>query len=133
LCLHIENEDDQPLKVNGIHPIQIRQYLIAYLEKGKSYYIRYGSDSVGFPRYDMRYKAEQLALHEMPIVGTGTREALYVPGSPAGSPQATAAQAQVASTSLLENKGAIWSAIAIVVLILGWMSVKMLNEMKQKK
>lgn len=134
LCLHIENEDDQPLIVNTIRPIQIRQYLIAYLEKGKSYYIKYGHDSLPFPKYDVRYKADQLAVSRLAIVGTGTREALFVPGSPPASPHAVPNApvpiAQVESTSILENKAAIWGAIIVVVLILGWMSVKMLREMK---
>ena len=137
LCLHIENEDDQPLKVNAILPIQIRHYLIAYLEKGKSYYIKYGNDSIGFPKYDVRYQADMLAVSRLPIIGTGTREALYVPGSPPESPHSKSnappvPQGQVTETSFFENKAAIWSAIVLVVIILGWMSVKMLREMEKK-
>lgn len=136
LCLHIENEDDQPLNVVAIHPIQIRHYLIAYLEKGKDYYIKYGNDSVAFPRYDMRYKADQLAVSQLAIIGTGTREALFVPGAVGtagqqpGQPVPPIAQAE--ATSIFENKAAIWTAIGIVILILGWMSVKMLREMEKK-
>lgn len=132
LCLHIENEDDQPLSVVAIRPIQIRHYLIAYLEKGKSYYIRYGHDSIAFPRYDMRYKADQLAVSRLPIIGTGTREALFVPGLPASQTGQPVPGAQVEATLIFENKAAIWGAIGVVVLILGWMSVRMLREMEKK-
>jgi hypothetical protein len=138
LCLHIDNEDDQPLRINKVIPIQIRHYLVAYLEKGKSYYIKYGNDSVAFPRYDVRYKADMLAVSRLSIVGTGKREALYVPGSPPESPhsKSTAPQnpaPEVEGTSFMENKAAIWASIVVVVLVLGWMSVRMLREMENKK
>lgn len=124
LCLHIDNEDDQPLRVNAVHAIQVKQYLVAFLEKGESYHLAYGSDSVNAPSYDLRYTADDLALHEMNVTGTGSRTAL-------AQPVAAAPQAQEIS-SFFENKTAIWCAIAVVVLILGWMSVKMLREMKQQ-
>lgn len=124
LCLHIGNEDDQPLTVNAIHPIQIRQYLIAYLEEGKSYYIKYGNDSISFPRYDVRYKADQLATSKLAIIGTGKREAL-----PLGQ---TLSPDPAKPSSIFESKATIWIAMIIVVLILGWMSVRMLREMKNQ-
>ena len=121
LCIHIENEDDQPLNVNGIQAIQIRQFLVAWLEKGKQYHIEYGSDSAAAPRYDMRHGAQDLVLHEMSLIGTSGKESLAVQTSAAVE----------ASSSPLENRILIWSAIAVVILILGWMSTKMLREMKK--
>jgi len=124
LCLHIENEDDQPLVLQHTQAIQVKQYLIAYMEKGKSYYLLYSSDSVSFPKYDIRYSAEDIALHEMNVVNTGAREAVPL------APRQSAVQE---TNSFFQNKGVIWIAMGIVVLILGWMSVKMLREMKNKE
>jgi hypothetical protein len=119
LCIHIENEDDQALNINGVHAIQIRQFLIAWLEKGKQYHIMYGADSTKAPRYDIRHNADDITVHEMNLIGTTGKEDLLGP-----------AIAQIKEETFLENKTAIWTAIVIVVLILGWMSVKMLREMK---
>lgn len=121
LCLHIDNEDDRPLNVDAIHTIQIRQYAVAFLEKGKQYTLYYSDDSIPAPRYDLRYRADDLVLHEMNVTGTGTR--IEIPFS-APPPQAIREQ------PFYENRTFIWLAIAIVILILGWMSVKMLREMK---
>ncbi len=124
LCLHVENEDDQPLSVNGIQAIQVKQYLMAFLEKGKSYYLLYGNDSISFPKYDIRYSEEDIVLHEMNVVGTGARKEL-----PPGPPE----QNDDGVNSFSQNKTVIWGSMFIVVLVLAWMSVKMLREMKNKE
>lgn len=121
LCLHVENEDDQPLTLKDMHAIQVKHYLIAFLEKGKSYHIVYGGDSIPFPKYDIRYSADDIVLHEMNVVGTGTREAL---------PMNPPSQTETGLNSVFQNKTVIWCAMIIVVLVLAWMSVKMLREMK---
>jgi hypothetical protein len=122
LCIHIENEDDQALNINGVHAIQIRQFLIAWLEKGKQYHMLYGADSVAAPRYDIRHNADAIVVHDMILIRTSGKEDLLGPD----------AIAQAKEPAFYENKPVIWVAIAIVVLILGWMSVKMLKEMKPK-
>lgn len=124
LCLHIDNEDDQPLHVNEIQGIQVKQYLLAFLEKGKSYYLLYGNDSISFPKYDIRYSADDIVLHEMNVVGTGARELL-----PPGPPK----HIDDGLNSFFQNKTVIWGSMFIVVLVLAWMSVKMLREMKNKE
>lgn len=121
ICIHIENEDDEPLNVNGIDAIQIRQFLVAWLENGKRYHLEYGSDSVAAPRYDIRHTADDLVLHEMNLIGTNGKESIVL----------LAAAPVTEEESLLENRVAIWIAIGLVVLILGFMSVKMLREMKR--
>lgn len=123
LCLHIDNEDDRPLHVNEIRTIQIKQYAVAFLEKGKQYTLYYSDDSIPAPRYDLRYSADDLALHEMNVIGTDARVAIPFNAPP---------PAEEVEQPFYENRIAIWAAIAVVILILGWMSVKMLREMKSE-
>jgi hypothetical protein len=116
-CLHIENEDDQPLLVNGVHATGMRKYAIAYLEKGESYFLYYGNDTIGAARYDLRYQQDALSSAPMNVIGTGKPESIAIAALPQPIPENN-------------NQLYIWLAIGVVVLILGWMSVKMLREMK---
>lgn len=116
-CLHIENEDDQPLQVNAVHAIGIRKYAIAYLNKNEPYFLYYGNDTIAAPRYDLRYQQDVLSSAPMSIVATGAIESIAQIPLPA-------------PTEPANNRVYIWLAIGVVVLILGWMSVKMLREMK---
>jgi hypothetical protein len=119
LLLRIVNEDDQPVHVEAAQAIQVKHYLLAYLEKDKQYVLRFGNDTVYAPKYDLRYLEDSLVTYELPVVATGQRKALSV--------QQTAV---FETYSIWKDRRLIWAALAVVVVILGWMSVKMLKEMK---
>ena len=118
LLLRIVNEDDQPVRVDAAQAIQVKHYLLAYLEKDKRYVLRFGNDTVYAPKYDLRYQEDSLVTYELPVVTTGARIAR--------APQAP----EVEAYSLWKDRRLIWAAFAVVVALLGWMSVKMLREMK---
>lgn len=121
LLLRIVNEDDAPLHIQAVHALQVKRYLLAYLEPGINYVVRFGNDSLQWPQYDLRYLGDSLAMHEMPVITVGPRKRLPDPPSPKIDPGVN---------SIFQDKRAIWGAIIIVILVLGWMSAKMLREMK---
>ncbi|HTF03390.1 MAG TPA: hypothetical protein VK826_05160 [Bacteroidia bacterium] len=121
LLLRIVNADDQPLRVEKVHAIQVKSYLVANLNPAMNYTLRFGNDTVQFPEYDLKYFLKNNVI-EMPVVSTGSRKALEPPTKPKVS----------GVNSVFEDNTLIWGAIVIVVLILGLMSVKMLREMKKK-
>ena len=76
-----------------------------------------GTDLAPAPRYDLRYQQDVLSAVPMSIVTTGAVEPIaQIPLPAPAEPE--------------DNRLYIWLAIGVVVLILGWMSVKMLREMK---
>lgn len=127
LLLRINNADDQPIHVNATHGIQIKHYLLTYLEKDKKYMLRFSNDSVSTASYDLRYLGDSLALAELKIITAGPRVRIPdIPQKPL-EPKAVA----VVNTIFTDNT-AIWIAMGIVVLILLWMSGKMLREMRSR-
>lgn len=51
----IENKDNQPLIIKQANSYQLKNYIVAYLEENKNYYIYYGNKKANFPNYDLPY------------------------------------------------------------------------------
>lgn len=120
LLLRIMNEDDSPLQVRAVHAFQVKRYLLAWLEPNEKYVVRFSDDSLQWPKYDLRYFEDSVAMYQLPVITVGPRKRL--PDPPA--------VIDTGVNSIFQDRRAIWGAIVLVVLILGLMSVKMLREMK---
>jgi len=114
--LVIDNNDDVPLKIKGISGFQLTRYLAAYLEKDKEYILRFGSSTAGFPTYDVEYFRDSIPS-DIPLVTVG--EVI------------TAGTNEQKTERSSTEKILIWSAIGAVVILLGFMSFKMVREMKK--
>lgn len=135
LLLKIENGDDQPLIIDSVGAIQVKHYLVAELEKDNSYIIRFGNDSIGSPVYDMQYFKAKIPA-EPPVVKPGPRKDIHekriTPSSMRGIGPEKKAELKK-DEGLFKDKRVIWGAIGVVVLLLGFMTTKMLKEMKKKE
>ena len=69
LLLSISNGDDQPLTIDSIKVFTRSIYLVAMLQKGKSYSLLYGDTSAVLPRYDLTFAAQlpQQITHIAPL------------------------------------------------------------------
>lgn len=123
LVLRIANEDDQPVSVDSVHALQVKHYLLAYLQPSEHYFLRYGNDSILHASYDLRYLEDSLATRETPVVGTGPKTRL---------PELPAPVQPSGVNSFFADSRVIWASMTLVVLLLGLMSVKMLREMRRK-
>ncbi|RFM32117.1 hypothetical protein [Chitinophaga silvisoli] len=123
LLIHIENQDNPPLTIEGIAAWQLPRYLTAYLEKDKSYQILMGNPKLPAPQYDLSYFADSLS-RELPEITIDN-----------GSMQAIAKPAGVATQgfTLFSSKGWIWIAIVGIIVLLGFMALRMLRDMQEKK
>ncbi len=121
LYLQIKNEDNPPLKITDVEAYQITHTIIAYLEKGKQYKFVFGNDKAAAPSYDLANFKDSISSVKVLSIGNISPIDLTPPKEEAK-----------ASNSIFANKIFMWSALLIVLLILGAMSLKMIKEIGKK-
>ena len=115
--LVIDNEDNPPLENVEIEAYQLNRFLIAHLELGNNYRLVFENENIyERPNYDINHFKYKIGK-DSPVLTTGN----------------------VSSIQYKETKKAItstlwmWGAIALVALLLGYMSYKMITEMEKTK
>lgn len=114
LTLSIENGDNPALSIDEIKAYQLNRYLIAWLTKGESYKIGFKGKEVVAPSYDLEYfrdsipsNAQVLKINDLQSI-----EEKKASDSP----------------TLFTSKTIIWVAIGAVIILLGFMSLRMVKE-----
>lgn len=116
LLIEISNGDNPPLVMNEIKIYQVSRYLVAWLKKSESYTMKFGTDDMQTPDYDLESFRDSIP-GALPAI-TPAAPISLLPGE--RTPRAT-----VFTTRLF-----IWVAIVVVILVLGIMSFKMIRETK---
>lgn len=116
----IENKDDQPLKLISCTVFQLKSHLVGKLDASQNYSIQFGNDTLPRPEYDLIYFQNEIPK-ELPELS------VY---SLLEKPKEEDLEEKIAMP-FLENPVAIWSLIGLVILLLGYVSVKMLKDVKQ--
>lgn len=118
LHLIIENEDNAPLTIKKVEIYQQNMHLTAYLEKDKQYVIKIGKANISLPRYDLDYFNDSIA-EGLAFVKTGNFSRT--------------------NTEVMQDKGFfaskswIWAALTILIVFIGYLSYRMINDMQRKK
>ena len=123
--LVVENFDDQALAINSVVGYQKGVTLTAKLAGGQPYTLKLGSPSLKAPIYDIQYFEEELPL-ERPILGVATSQLKKI------NPKVVTDQIATnppKKETFLDNNW-LWIALGFVLLLLGYMTVKMIREMK---
>jgi hypothetical protein len=118
LELQIANGDNVPLEIKTIQLAQDEQYIVAYLEVGKTYKLLTGDLKATAPEYDLKFFADSIG-RKIPEMGEGllTKNRLY---------NERRVQAQK------EYPALIWAAIVIALLLLLALTWKMVGEVNRK-
>ncbi|MFD3003238.1 hypothetical protein ACFS7Z_22945 [Pontibacter toksunensis] len=116
LTLIIENEDNQPLKIAGIKVLQINHYLIADLQPNEDYTLRFCNKAATTPEYDLQFFRDSIP-DDLPVLSV-TNISAADDGKQPKRPV---------------SKTIMWAAISIVVIGLGYMTVRLLNDMNREK
>ena len=69
--LVVDNEDAPPLRLQAVHTAQLQEYLLAYLEPGKEYVLRFGDTALPAPVYDLRYFKDSISQMTPPELWPG--------------------------------------------------------------
>ena len=116
LYVVIANDDNPPLVIRNVRAYQLTTYLLANLTTGSPYQLRFQADDVAAPAYDLTPFRANLPANP-PIIGISG---------------VTANQAPTANTtSFFTDNRVIWPALGLVLLLLGFLSYRMLREMGQ--
>lgn len=116
--IEIHNGDDAPLKFDNVEAFQLNHYCIAQLEKNKKYEFRFTDAMTDFPSYDLRY-FEKIIPADLKVIEPG--HVLDV---------SVHKQSTVAKKNFFSDKRFIWAALSITVLLLGYVTYRMMKEMK---
>lgn len=118
ILLQINNDDNEPLKIQSIKAFQLQEYVLAYLESGHQYKLLFGDSLAEQPKYDLAAFKDSINKN-LPILNIGAIESIEykLTTSPTSS----------------SNKYLLWIALFVVVLILLLFSYKMVQEIKRKK
>ncbi|TXK33888.1 DUF3999 domain-containing protein [Pontibacter qinzhouensis] len=117
LVIEIDNGDNAPLDITSVKAYQLNRYLVANLEAGKSYLLRFGDENRAAPVYELQHFEADIPT-DVPVLEPE-----------AASPITTAPKAKKAPSSNI----LIWVALAVVLAGLGLMTVRLLNEMKKSR
>jgi hypothetical protein len=111
----VENDDNPPLRFDSIQALQLNRYLVAYLEKNKTYKFKVASEETERPVYDLNLFRDKIAV-ELPIVYP---DDIIIYN----------ANKQAPSESFF-TRSFMWFAIVTMIVLLGAFSIKMIREMK---
>jgi hypothetical protein len=118
LQLDIFNGDDNPLKIISITGYQLKQYAISYLESGHDYYLLTGCAAAKPVDYDLSF-LKYRAFNLLPVIKLDSIE----------KNQAYAIAGQVVKRNYTPL---LWAAIALVLILLSFLTFKMVGEIKAK-
>ncbi|WP_316809841.1 hypothetical protein [Pedobacter heparinus] len=118
LQLIIANEDNAALTIKKVEAYQKNMHLTAYLEKDKRYTIKTGQANMNPPRYDLDYFNDSIGKGLSFVkVGNFSRNNTEVKQG----------------KSFFVSKSWIWSALAVLIVFIGYLSYRMVNDMQRKK
>ncbi len=119
LLMIVENEDNPSLEIASLKTFQLNRYLTAWLKKDNQYTLKIGSAELESPRYDIAFFKDNIPS-ESPLMVIGPIKLFKEKG-----PQT--------STTFFTSQSIIWIAILIVIVILGFMCVKLIRETNSTK
>ena len=114
LKIIIRNHDNEPLLINTLNAKGYTYELIARFTKPATYYLTYGKSNASKPNYDLNHIKSKVpeSLTELML---GKRQFIHKKESKTLEP-------------LFKNKAWLWSIMGIIVLVLGWFTLKMMQK-----
>jgi len=117
ILIRIKNDDDKPLKISNLNIYQLNTYLTAELEQGQKYSLRFGAD-LAAPRYDLRFFQDSINKN-LPTARLGKLQKIQHEKAKQAKP--------------LIDPQVLWLILALVIVLLAFMSFKMIKDMKKRE
>lgn len=115
LRITIQNNDNKPLDISSVEiKGNIYELIVRFDDPGFTYSLYYGNADAGPPSYDIE-KFEQKIPPDLSTVVVGEEQ-----NNPAYTVKT--------ETPLFENKAWLWGLMAVIIVLLGWFSFKMLKN-----
>lgn len=114
LKIFIHNQDNQPLTIGTIRVKGYEHVLIARFTEQAAYFLTYGNKTAAKPNYDIDRFAEKVPKI-LPTLDLGYEQNIEKEEIPLTEP-------------LFKNKTWLWIIMGLIILILGWFSIKMMRK-----
>jgi Protein of unknown function (DUF3999) len=114
LQLLIDNGDNQPLNIDSLQVKGFEYTLMTRFTEPADYFLVYGNSNAAKPSYDIEKFAEKVP---------GTTAALSL-----GNEQIIEKGSITKASPLFQNKLWLWSIMAVIIVVLGWFSVKLMRK-----
>jgi hypothetical protein len=114
LRLVIENEDNPPLSISKIRTFQLNRYLVAWLNQDDEYILKFGEKNIEPPVYDLSFFQDSIP-EQLKVL-----EVTDIYGLDNGQ--------ETPSKTFFTNKKIIWIAIIVVIIVLAFMSRRVISE-----
>jgi hypothetical protein len=115
----IENDDNPPLNVESLKAYQLSRYLIAYLSTGAAYSLRWGPN-LTMPVYDLNHFKDVIPANTE-VIRPGL---LMLQGNKTD---------QHVAVSTWRSPALVWSAIILIISLLGWMSLSLIRDARARR
>lgn len=109
----IENNDNPSLDAASIKAYQLNRYLTAYLKKGVSHTLKLGEPELQAATYDLGFFKDSIP-NQPPLLAMGALSIFK--------------EERAESTTFFTSRSIIWIAIGLVIIVLGFMSLKLVRE-----
>jgi hypothetical protein len=114
LKIFIHNQDNQPLTIDTIQVKGYQHELIVRFAEQATYFLVYGNKTAAKPDYDIDHFAAKIPA---------TLTALEP-----GAEQTIEKEEVHAAEPLFKNKTWLWAIMSLIILLLGWFSLKMIKK-----
>jgi hypothetical protein len=115
ILLVIDNDDNPPLKNYSVDILQLKRYAVAWLEKGKIYSLKLGEPGLESPKYDLGlFKSK---IPSAIVLLKPSHFQLFEKKTPPRE-----------SEGFYQTKYLVWVSIIGIIVVLGFMSFKMIRE-----
>ena len=113
LLITIENNDNPALDAATVNAYQLNRYLTAYLKKGVSHTLKLGTLELQAATYDLGFFKDSIP-NQPPVLAFGAVSIFK--------------EDQSESQTFFTSRSIIWIAIVLVIIVLGFMSLKLIRE-----
>ncbi|NOR29300.1 MAG: DUF3999 family protein [Lutibacter sp.] len=114
LKINISNYDNEPLLIDSVQVNGYVHELIARFTKPATYYLTYGNKEAVKPNYDIKRFVSKIP-DTLAVLNLG-KELLIDK------------EKVIGKEPLFKNKNWLWTVMAIIILLLGWFSIKMMKS-----
>ncbi len=115
LWIEIENVDNTPLSFTAVSTEVLQRYMIAYLQKGKDYFLAAGNEKAAAPNFDLAHFRDSIGA-ALPVINYGVL---------------------IAQNNNLKEENSnynwLWPAIILMMLALAALTFRLLKDVKQKE
>lgn len=119
ILLVVDNKDDAALQFDSIKAFQLQQYMIAYLEKDKAYYIEFSDSFATKPEYDLSYFKDSIKTTLL----TASIGAIH----------STKNKVEPVTLKKDSNKTLLWVSVSIAAIILLFFTFRIINDINKKQ